>query len=339
MIRGRFFFSRSLRILATGGAILLLQAIQPASAKVNEAISAFDGSENAMATLPKLLSQTNLYTAMARGNSKPTLTEGIIGFEVNAPLWSDGTHKSRWVQIPSGKIRPTTTDRYRFPDKTVFIKNFAIDTTEGDSLTRINIETRFLVVRHLPSKSGSGRDTVYAGISYQWKRDQSDAVLVDQNFGADTSHVVNWRKGRWGKAWRYPSKDDCNQCHMGRGVLGLSPPSLNRPDKAKPTIGQLQALVAKGLLTADPTGGKRNFFRWYGANDMDSGATSELKARSYFGANCSHCHGNNASVEGASHDFDFLTKANRVADSTWSGYYGGQARLVQGGISAVDLQG
>ena len=83
--------------------------------------------------------------------------------------------------------------------------------------------------------------------------------------------------------------------------------------------------MTANILSADPTGGDKAFFRWYGAKDTDAKATPSLKARSFLGANCSHCHGNNASVEGASHDFDFLTNANRVADSTWSGFYVGKA--------------
>src|SRR4051812_36195823 len=52
-------------------------------------------------TLPQLLSQTGLYTNIASPSRQ--VTAGIHPFTVNAPLWSDGAHKTRWVQVPEGK--------------------------------------------------------------------------------------------------------------------------------------------------------------------------------------------------------------------------------------------
>src|SRR5689334_4052074 len=106
----------------------------PASARVVGAISGYDGINDA--TLPKLLSQTGLFNNIS--SKTRTIADGPVAFEVNAPLWSDGSHKTRWVQVPVGKkIAPSDSDHYQFPDSTLFIKNFAFDTVYGDTNTRI----------------------------------------------------------------------------------------------------------------------------------------------------------------------------------------------------------
>lgn len=80
----------------------------------------------------------------------------------------------------AGPIVPTDTSQFSFPRKTVLIKNFMIDTVRGDSGTRILIETRF-PVHQSDSK-------VWSGLSYRWRRDQTDADLVDLDNGADVVH-------------------------------------------------------------------------------------------------------------------------------------------------------
>jgi hypothetical protein len=301
-----FCFALSLSFL------IPLSAAGPASARLIDAIGDMDANTD-HALLPAKLSGTGLYDNVASKDRK--VTDGIIPFKVNVPLWSDGAHKQRWVQVPAGtKIIPTDTLNYVFPDKTVFIKNFAIDTIFGDTLSSILIETRFLVVRKNP---GDGSPTT-VGFTYKWRRDQLDADLVDFG-GLDTLHQVQMSKTDKtklaGKRWRYPAGFDCDACHSVRGVLGFNTPQLNDGK-------QLKALAAAGLLSADPLAGKTNTFRWRSFDDKTAGVTLEHKVRSWFGANCSHCHSDGSDFQACNHSFDYYrSPGNDIRDSSNYGYY------------------
>jgi hypothetical protein len=285
------------------GAMVVAVGFVPVGGHVVQAIRDYDGSDPSL--LPKSLSATGLY-ADAASRIKAT-TAGIKAYEVNTALWSDGAAKQRFVDVPSGsKIIPTDSDQYAIPDKTVFIKNFSIDTVYGDSASRILIETRFLVVRKDPAQA----EKQYHGFTYKWRRDQKDAELVDPGAGLDTTHLVRLHGKAAGKRWSYPSGSDCNQCHRGRGTLGFITPQLNRPDAANPAVNQLKALYTAGILSVDIY--KSTLHRWVGAKETGTGADAEAKVRSYLAANCSHCHGNKVSLEGAEHDFDYFAAGREI---------------------------
>ncbi len=277
-------------------AALGLWAADPAPAALSAAIRDFDGSPAHPA--PALLSHTGLYTDFT---ARPrAIAIGIHAFRINSPLWSDGAAKDRFLSPPPGQtIVPTDTDAYVYPEGTVFIKNFAVDTIYGDSASRILAETRFLVLHAASDATGNHP---WHGISYRWARDQSEAYLVDQDLGENL--VINVRMGGLlrGKRWTFPSKHQCNTCHFNRGILGFITPQLNRPSAANAAVNQLQALADAGVLSANPVAGKPNAFRWRGL--ADTAASQEVRARSYFASNCSHCHGNGPSP--GDHIFDYF---------------------------------
>ncbi|MDB5047127.1 MAG: glucose sorbosone dehydrogenase [Fibrobacteres bacterium] len=277
-------------------ALGLLAAASGSAAGLSTAIREFDGRDDY--PLPAKLSLTGLYSTTGPAR---ILGDGIVPFQVNSPLWSDGAAKERFISLPAGaKVIPTDTDSYAFPEKTVFIKNFRIDTVYGDSSSRILVETRFLVRR-----SGEPGDNPWHGISYKWARDQSDADLVSQASGENV--ILNVRMGGTvrGKRYTYPSKFQCVTCHFNRGILGFITPQLNRPSLADSTVNQLQALRDQGVLSADPVAGKPGAFRWAGLNEKS--APLELRARSYFASNCSQCHGNGPiGSSPGDHIFDFF---------------------------------
>lgn len=292
-------------------------------ARLVDAITGFDATAPTVAALPAKLSATGLYANITLKTR--AVTEGIVPFEVNSALWSDGSHKARWITVPAGtSITPTDSDYYAFPEKTVLIKNFAIDTIVGDTTSRIIVETRFLVV----SKSGSNLQ--YKGISYAWNREQTDADLVNQITGLNK--VINITKGgkSVGKRWQYPSRSACNACHLGRGSLGFITPQLNRPSKANPSINQLADLFAKGVLNKNPLAANPNSIKWAALNDGT--ASLEVRARSWLAANCSHCHGNgNKQILVMYHDFDYLNKTipyawNPTGAEEQPGYMGRSAK-------------
>ncbi len=116
--------------------------------------------------LPPLLSQTGAFTDLV------TLTpsSGLVHYEVNSPLWSDGAHKTRWMGVPDGtKIGFAPDGEWTFPAGSVWVKHFELSTNENQPDLRRRLETRLLV-----------RDTnnyVY-GASYKWRPDYSDADIV-----------------------------------------------------------------------------------------------------------------------------------------------------------------
>ncbi|MCW5558970.1 MAG: hypothetical protein KIT22_14210, partial [Verrucomicrobiae bacterium] len=124
--------------------------------------------------LPPLLSQTGAFSDLA------TLapSSGLVHYEVNSPLWSDGAHKTRWMGVPDGaKIGFATNGEWTFPAGSVWVKHFELSTNENDPGQRRRLETRLLV-----------RDTnnyVY-GASYKWRPDYSDAEIVQ---GAVTEDI------------------------------------------------------------------------------------------------------------------------------------------------------
>ena len=207
---------------------------------------------------PDLLSETGCFDA-----SDPRVPEeGLIPYEVNAPLWSDGAEKRRWMAVPDGEtidVDPVTGD-WAFPPETVLVKEFSV----GDQ----RIETRLLVLH---------TDGNWAGYSYEWDENETDATLLP----AGKTRVIG------ATTWGYPSRGECIQCHTeaaGR-ALGLETPQMNR-DAIYPgdlLADQMNTLEHIGMFTASPE-------RLDPLPEFDGNASGELRARSYLHANCSNCH-------------------------------------------------
>lgn len=247
-------------------------------------------------TLPQKLSETGIFKDLA------TLTpaEGIIPYEINSPLWSDGAEKRRWMAIPgdgtdpspkSDRIIFSKDDRWSFPVGSTFIKHFELP-VDLDHPGRVKrLETRVIV------RDSSGG---IWGVTYRWNDDDSEAFLLPAD-GLTEDIVV--RKGQavdHAVSWTYPSRDACLSCHNGAtgGILGLSTAQLNRPI-TYPATGrhgdQLRSLNAVGYFSRNPKVMKpirpQNFFLLERmAAPSDSRAPLAKRVDAYFSANCSHCH-------------------------------------------------
>lgn len=229
--------------------------------------------------LPKLLSQTGAFRDLAA--LTPAL--GLVPYDVNTPLWSDGAVKTRWMALPAGATVHFTPDgEWTFPAGTVFVKNFAlpVDDTNPKNLRRL--ETRLLV------RDTNG--TVY-GASYKWRADLSDADLVTAGITEDIP--VKTAGGTRTQHWFYPGRQDCLTCHTpaSGGVLGVKTRQLNGdftyPDGV--TDNQLRTWNHIGLFdTQVDEKDIPRFTRLVAVTDQT--ASLELRARSYLDANCSQCH-------------------------------------------------
>ena len=174
---------------------------------------------------PRKLSESGLFASVA-GHQ---MADGVIPYDVNAPLWSDGSVKQRFLALPptmkKGKESvPTVISRpehgaWSLPEKTVLVKSFALEMDEDNRDSRRWIETRFL----------TKQQNEWVGYSYAWNADQTDATLVDKG-GRDQDFVINTQSGPRTHKWRYPSRAECMVCHSraARFVLGVSSRQLNR---------------------------------------------------------------------------------------------------------------
>jgi uncharacterized repeat protein (TIGR03806 family) len=217
---------------------------------------------SAVANIPKRLSETGYFQS-----SDPTQpVDCFIPYQVNAPFWSDGAQKERWLGLPSESVIDNADDTdWRFPAGSVLIKNFWLDNRP--------IETR-LLVQHAEGQ--------WAGYSYKWNEDGSDALLT-------TGKTVSIN----GQDWIYPSQSDCLKCHTsaaGRS-LGLETAQLNAtqsyPDSGE-TQNQLIYLDEKGLLSTHlgtPTDSLPIL-----PDPFDASMDPTRRARAYLYTNCSQCH-------------------------------------------------
>jgi len=224
---------------------------------------------------PAKLSDTGLF----RNMSLLLPRDGLIEYDVNAPLWSDGARKRRWIALPgTARIGYHATEAWSFPRGTVLVKHFEIETAPG---TVRRLETRVLI---------RGEDD-WQGYTYRWNTAQNDADLLP---GADsTTFTVQDASAPGGQrvqTWYFPSPSDCMQCHTtaaGR-VLGVRTRLLNR-DFAYPdaTDNQLRSWNHIALFTTD-IGDHAQYEAL--ADPADATASLDARARSYLDVNCAMCH-------------------------------------------------
>jgi uncharacterized repeat protein (TIGR03806 family) len=228
--------------------------------------------------LPDRLSRTGVFADVRQ----LTVAPGLIPYELVVPFWSDGAQKSRFMAIPSGKIRFSATGEWRFPAGSVFVKTFQMPVDAVHHTLR-RLETRLLVV----DRAGG----VYGAV-YKWRGDESDADLLT---GSETEDIaVRDQAGEsHAQRWYYPSRQDCLTCHTAQAgfVLGVKARQLNRrmtyPNGVQDN--ELRALDHIRLLQPGLSRGSIKDLPALAALD-DPSRSLEDRARSYLDANCSHCH-------------------------------------------------
>jgi uncharacterized repeat protein (TIGR03806 family) len=224
---------------------------------------------------PQTLSATGCVDANAPTNA----ASGLIPYDVNVALWSDGAEKERWLSLPAnGKIHINSDGDWDLPVGTILMKQFSIGGKR--------VETR-LLIHHA--------DGDWAGYSYEWNDAGSDATLL----------ASSKTKAVGGQTWYFPAREDCLVCHTqaaGR-TLGLETAQLNRdfvyPDGSK--MNQMALLARLGLFDAAPPPPAM----LDALPPLSSSASAEAHARAYLHANCSFCHRTGGTGRG-------------VADFRWS---------------------
>lgn len=236
---------------------------------------------------PALLSQTGFFTNLATLAPHPA----AIPYDINSPLWSDGSDKGRWLVIPTDGapygpnelIGWSSNGNWSFPTGTVAVKHFELPLNETNPAVAKRLETRFLTL---------GTNGTWFGYTYKWRDDNSDADLLPD--GLRETNLVITPSGLRTQVWDYPSRGDCRSCHNANagGILGPRTHQFNR-DLLYPQTGvtdnQLRALNAIGLFSP-PLNEAAIPAMPRSVAVTDTNASLELRVRSYLDANCAHCH-------------------------------------------------
>jgi uncharacterized repeat protein (TIGR03806 family) len=275
--------------------------------------------------MPATLSATGLFTDLTLLTPAP----GLIDYEVNSPLWSDGARKRRWFVLPGAETIGFDADgAWTFPVGTITVKHFELAQAGGG--TR-RVETRVMV--HRPGG--------WVGHTYRWRDDQRDADL-QLTAATATYDTIDPTTGTGVRVnWTFPSQSQCLSCHTqatGR-VLGLNTLQFNR-DHEYASTGR----TGNQLLTLDHIGvfGQDiGDLSQYGALPDPYGTSGSLdsRAKSYLETNCSVCHrpGSTAPVSIDLRYGKALADMKLVGVAADQPTTAGAVRVVAGNHAASDL--
>jgi uncharacterized repeat protein (TIGR03806 family) len=229
---------------------------------------------------PRRLSETGLFDSVAEHR----MAAGVVPYDVNAPLWSDGAAKQRYLAIPGHEpIDYQPQGAWGLPEGTVLVKTFSLELAAGDPASLRRVETRLL----------TRTQGHWHGYSYAWNDEQTDAVLVEAA-GANREYAIADSKSPAGartQTWHYPSRAECMMCHSRAAayVLGLNTAQMNRTHRYGDEIdNQVAWLDAHGYFRTSPTRTAGELARL--ADPADETAPLEQRVKAYLHVNCSICH-------------------------------------------------
>ena len=246
---------------------------------------------------PKRLSETGLFTSTADHLPDP----GLIPYSVNAPLWSDGASKERFIALPcDGQIAfddvtyPMPAPGWRFPDGTVLVKTFSMEMEPGNPASSRRLETRLLHHKSMPGDRETYGAQFWRGYTYVWNQEQTDAVLLDAA-GADRVLTIRDDSAPGGvrqQTWHFPSRAECTLCHTmsAKYVLGVNTMQMNRlhdygDDSPRNQLAQMESW---GVFTEPLPESPEQLPSLVDYSDASEPLAD--RARAYLHANCSHCH-------------------------------------------------
>lgn len=255
------------------------------------------GSQDYLADPPDRLSDFGLFVGDVHAHSP---APGVVPYDVNTPLFSDYSHKFRFIQLPEGKSAVYHPDlTFDLPAGTILSKTFSfpVDEREPEKGWR-HVETRLLI-------RGEGG---WGALTYVWNRGQRDGYLEV----AGDDQVVSWvDKSGLVRVNDYmiPNTNQCKQCHIRDGEMlpiGVKARFLNKayayPDVVQ---NQLSYWSEHGMLTDGPLDVDEapRLAVW----DDPATGNVERRSRAYLEANCAHCHSPGASAWSAGLDLRAAT--------------------------------
>ena len=191
---------------------------------------------------------------------------GVVGYDLINPLFSDHAKKDRLVFVPEGSAAGWRDNEvFAFPVGSVLIKSFSYAETG-------KIETRLLI----------HKETGWAAYPYVWNEAYTEAIyspigaktqfetVQKANDGSDTLLHISYS---------VPNQNQCKTCHQaGDDIEPIGPKARNLGAKQVAKwrgLGLLQAIKAD--FTSVPSIAR-------GEGGIDE------RARAYLDINCAHCH-------------------------------------------------
>lgn len=207
----------------------------------------------------------------------------VVPYDLNTQLFSDYTHKHRFVWVPPGtQVRYDPVESFEFPAGTVIIKTFTYPVDQRDlGRGETVLETRLLVRR----RHG------WVGLPYVWNAERTDArlrplgqALTVGGIQADGAYATY--------PYFVPNANQCKGCHNEHdnrmGPLGPKARNLNKPYAYPHGVeNQLAYWTRIGLLAGAPDPAAAPYVPPF--DDPQAGSL-EARARAYLDVNCGNCH-------------------------------------------------
>ena len=236
---------------------------------------------------PQTLSDTGLFADLTDLAPAPS----VLPYSPNVSFWSDFANKRRWFTVPDSSDMTWSRDGvWTFPNGTIWVKHFDLETTRGNPATSQRIETRLLV------KNATGS----YGVSYRWNPAQTEATLVADGGEAFAINVIENGVPRV-QNYRIPSRAECIACHTPQAghALSFNTRQLNRSTTMNGFTGnQLSLLHSAGYFTNTPD--SPNILPRHVRAD-ETQFSLEARVRSYLAVNCANCHQNGSSWDARAH--------------------------------------
>jgi uncharacterized repeat protein (TIGR03806 family) len=221
--------------------------------------------------VPARLSETGIFASTVR----MTPAAGVVPYEINAGLWSNGARVQRWLALSSRSpvVVLASSAQWSLPDGTALVRTLELPTPTG----RRRVETQVMY-----------RDQAeWRFYTYAWNAEQTDAMLVGEE--GDLRQL----RDSGLETWRFAARAECALCHRAQAgsTLAFSTPQLNRnvgyPGFESGSTDQIRALRAMGLVHAN----ERTLASLpRKADPADPELSVESRARAYLDVNCAHCH-------------------------------------------------
>jgi uncharacterized repeat protein (TIGR03806 family) len=227
-----------------------------------------------------------------------TPADGVVPYDVIAPLFSDYTTKFRFMYVPEGQtVGYEADDILAFPEGSIFVKTFAHAADSREPFEALTIvETRILI------REPDG----WVAHTYVWNEEQTEAERLVSGTGVPVSFV-----GPDGQTidtdYRVPNTNECKNCHKVDDTVVPLGPKVRQLDRNHEYDGvsknQLKYLVELGWLadTLPPEKDRERLVDPYGDEELF------LRVRSYFEANCASCHRNGGEASTSKLLLDFAS--------------------------------
>ncbi len=224
------------------------------------------------------LGEWNLFTDIAAR----TPNARVVPYDLISPLFSDYTSKFRFAYLPEGAtVAYSDTEEWSFPVGAILVKTFAYpQDPAAPTGPQDLLETRLLV------READG----WKAHVYIYEAGDADATL-SLSGGILTVDAVTSGQAPI-TSYYVPNPVQCLECHTKDDVprhLGPSTRQLDRDlDYGAGPVNQLDHWLSIGFLDQAPAppGQRVRLAEPFDAANPDV----EYRVRSYFDANCAHCH-------------------------------------------------